>query len=522
MITSTNRNGPVLLISHELSYTFPFSYAYLAGALQEAGFTVEVLFRPERKADFPKFVERVRARKPLMVGFGNLYPELLPISQVIALLDEGGRDFPVVVGGQMVSPTPEFAVAITGADIGVIGEGELTLANLARALRDGQDPVSVPGMVVRGELDFVQTGPGEYIKDLTQLPAIPFELFPEEKWLHAGKMFTHNPQPQWRYDDRVISIHGGRGCPFRCNFCYHHSRIRYRKVEDMMQEAQEWLTRFDGNMLMFNDDLVLATPKRAEKLVELVAGLDRKVDYRITCRFDVLSRIDDALLREMKRTGLRIVALGIESGSQRILDIMDKRITVDQIRDGVERLARYGIFASGNFMFGQISETREDAEASIALMQDLCSLHKHIQLSSTIATPFPGSGLYDYALDKGLITDHRDFYDKFNSFVDVSANLSAMSDAELVAVKARFDAGYQAARADTSGRTTALVEKSIRKLATLDPKVRRSLFKEHWDTPPAWYSTIYDATQRTLGKLQLSLRGITEFESQTRKGTHHA
>ncbi|CCH49308.1 B12-binding domain-containing radical SAM protein [Pseudodesulfovibrio piezophilus] len=513
MHSTTHKNGPVLLISHELSYTFPFSYAYLAGALKEAGFVVEVLFRPGLQADFPKFVKEILARKPLMVGLGNLYPELLPIKRLIELMDTGGRDFPIVIGGQMVSPTPEFALQITGADMGVIGEGELTMTNLARALRDGKDPASVSGMVVRNELNFINTGPGEYIKDLTELPEIPFELFPEEQWLQVGKVFVNNPQPQWRYDDRVISIHGGRGCPFRCNFCYHHSRIRYRRIEDMMQEAQEWLKRFDGNMLMFSDDLVLATPKRAEKLVELVSGLDRKVDYRITCRFDVLSKIDDHLLREMKRTGLRIMALGIESGSQRILDIMDKRITVDQIRDGVRRLAENGIFASGNFMFGQISETREDGDASIALMQDLCKLHKHIQLSSTIATPFPGSGLCDYALEKGLIKDQQDLFDRFNSFVDISVNLSDMSDEELLDLKRQFDTGYREARTNSSGAMTAMVENSIRRLGGLDMKLRRRLFSDHPETPPSWYSNTYDLAQRTLGKLQLSLRGISRFET---------
>ena len=514
MITTANPNGPVVLVSHQLSYAFPFSYAYLAGALRQAGFEVRVLFRPDQARDFPDLVRAVMDCKPMLVGFGNLYPELQPISRIVAQLDQAGRDFPVVVGGQMVSPTPEFAVQTAGAEIGIIGEGELTLVALARALRQGEDPASVGGMVLRENGTALHTGPGEYIQDLSALPELPYDLFPKEKWLYAGKVFTHYPQPQWRYDDRVISIHGGRGCPYRCNFCYHHSRIRYRKIDEMMAEAQELLRRFDGNMLMFSDDLVLASPRRAEKLVSLLRGLDRKVDYRITCRFDVLSRIDDELLKEMKRTGLRIMALGIESGSQRILDIMDKRITVDQIREGVARLARVGVFASGNFMFGQISETREDVDASIRLMRELCGLHPHIQMSSTIATPFPGSGLYDYALKQGLIRDHQDFYDRFNSFVDISVNLSAMSDDELLQAKHDFDAAYREARTDSSGRAIKVVEAAIRRLARADPIWRRALFGASRDTPPGWYAASYDTVQRTLGRLQLGLRGISKFEHQ--------
>ena len=513
MLTTANPKGRIILVSHELSYTFPFSYAYLAGALRRAGFDVTVFYRSPYVSDLSKLASRILNEKPLMVGFGNLYPELLPIGKVIALLDQRGRKFPVVVGGQMVSPAPEFAVAVTGADIGVIGEGEITIVELAKALRENGDLSSIPGILIRRGSNFLRTGPGSLIESLDELPEIPFHLFPEEKWLHAGKYFTHYPQPQWRYDDRVISIHGGRGCPFKCNFCYHHSRTRYRKIDVMMNEAGEWLKRFNANMLMFNDDLVLATPKRAEKLVERMASLDRRISYRMTCRFDVLTRMDDALLKEMKRTGLRIMALGIESGSQRILDIMDKRITVDQIRHGVERLARFGIFASGNIMFGQISETREDAEASIKLMHELCSIHKHIQISSTVATPFPGTALYDHALANGLIRDHYDFYDRFNAFDKVSVNLSSMSDTELIGMKEAFDRAYQDARQRSTGRATALVESSIRRLADADPAVRRNLFRSNWDRPPRWYGKAYDTLQNALGKAQLSLRNIHRFEN---------
>ena len=204
----------------------------------------------------------------MLVGFGSLYPELAEIAQIIWVLNKSGREFPIVIGGQMVSPIPEFAVRITGADFGVIGEGEITLHKLVTALREGKDPSDIGGLAIRRGDDVLLTGPGEYIEDLSVLPPIPYEFFPTENWLNIGLWYAqHFPQPQWRMADRVINIHGGRGCPFQCNFCYHHSKARYRPISLMIDEAAETLKRFNGNVLYFSDDLVLHSPKRARQLI---------------------------------------------------------------------------------------------------------------------------------------------------------------------------------------------------------------------------------------------------------------
>jgi len=146
-----------------------------------------------------------------------------------------------------------------------------------------------------------------------------------------GRYYLQHPQPHWRYGDRCIPIHGGRGCPFNCNFCYHHGRTRFRDLDAMFEEAQMLLKKYNGNMLFFTDDLTIATPKRARKLVECLRKLPVKVSCRISCRFDVLDTLDDGLLQEMRDNGCRIMAIGIESGSQKILDVMNKKTKVAQI-----------------------------------------------------------------------------------------------------------------------------------------------------------------------------------------------
>jgi radical SAM superfamily enzyme YgiQ (UPF0313 family) len=366
----------------------------------------------------------------------------------------------------MVSPTPEFAVQITGADFGVIGEGEIILHQLVTALRSGRDPAAVKGLIIRDGDKVFSTGPGEFIEDLSTLPPIPYEMFPEEKWLPIGRWYAENcPQPHWRYEDRVINIHGGRGCPFECNFCYHHSRPRYRPIEQMITEGAEALERFNGNMLYFSDDLVLASPKRAREMVNAIRTLNRPIEYSISARFDILARMDDALLQEMKDTGCRIMGLGIESGSDRILSIIGKKFTAQMVLEGLERLKRVGILPTVSIQVGQYTETREDAEASLELMRTSVRSNPNINYAFTLTTPFPGSQLYDLIFEKGLLQNHQEFYDLYfatRQEFKLVVNLSAMRTEEVWAMQQKMNRVYKEEKAKSPNRKIINLKTDIR------------------------------------------------------------
>ncbi len=453
--------GPVVLVSRRIAYTFPLSYAYLAGHLKACGEEVRILFRG---GDNQKLAAEIMREEPLLVGLGNLYPELAEIREIIALLDRAGRRFPVVVGGQMVSPTPEFAVRITGADYGVIGEGELILADLVRALRNGGDTRAVKGLAVREGDDIVLTGPGEYIQDLSTLPRIPYELFPTREWLDVGRWYAENaPQPHWRFDDKVINVHGGRGCPFNCNFCYHHSRPRYRPMDIMMDEAAEALDRFGGTMLYFSDDLVLSSPARARQLVDGVRGLRRPVSYSGSARFDTLARMDDSLLAEMKASGCRMMGLGIESGSDRILNVIGKNCTANSMRTELSRLHKAGILATGNIMLGQYTETREEVGESIRFVQETIREDPNLQYAFSLTTPFPGSKLYGTIFVNNILRDDQEFYERYFSPSrdgdwNLVVNLSAMPDKEVGELFKEIQCCYKKAKADTAGRRAVFLD----------------------------------------------------------------
>ncbi|PIX45059.1 MAG: hypothetical protein COZ56_02880 [Armatimonadetes bacterium CG_4_8_14_3_um_filter_58_9] len=510
---SRHTSGPVIVVAKEISYAFPFGIGYLVGYLKERGEDVRVLFRPEDSSRYRDFARQLIAAKPLLVGFGSLYPDLYPVRDIIRLLDEEKRDFPVVVGGQMVTPTPEFAVEVTGADAGVLGEGEIIFHELVTALREGRDATSVKGLVLRVGSKFYNTGPGEYLRDLSALPPVPYELFPVEKWINVGRQYVGMAQPHWRYNDRVISVHGGRGCPFQCNFCYHHSKARYRPLPQMMEEAERLLHDYGANMLYFGDALVLANPKRARELTALLRQFRKPVEYSVSSRFDILSRMDDALLQEMRATGCRIMGLGIESGSQRILDLMHKKITVEEIVTGLRRLKAAGILPTVSIMVGQYTETDADVQMSMDLMVQSVRENKNIEYAFTIATGFPGTELYDLAFQRGLLSSHRDFFDLFDptrQICNLTCNLSAMTDDEVLSWHQSLQRAFKEEKAKATGKGVARVESARRFTARVDSAFRRRIVRRLPARPIVSallkpYEIGYDATQTILDHTRLRM-----------------
>jgi radical SAM superfamily enzyme YgiQ (UPF0313 family) len=434
VLKSDNRSGPIILVSAPMGANFPFSFGYLAAYLKQQNENFILLFR-----DMPEeqLVQKIISLKPLMVGFGNLYPELPIFKRYIELLNSAGRTFPIVIGGQMVSPTPEFSVNLTGADIGVIGEGEITLFKLAQALRQGMDISSIKGLVIRQGSRTVLTGAGEFIENLDDLPKVPFEMFPSN-WLETGHWYAaYAPRMLLRYNDRVIPVHGGRGCPYRCNFCYHHSKFRMRSVPAMLAEAEENLERFNGNVLNFSDDLAMVNPKRVRDLVEHISKLKKPVEYYMLGHFEVIAKLEDDLLKALKETGCRMIGQGFESGSDRILKLIGKRSDSNMILAQVERLNRYGIYSTGNFMIGEISETREDVAETRRVMKECVRIAPNTELTFSIATPFPGSPLYNEVFRRGMMKDDYEFYERYRSMEGVYdwkvvANMSEMSDREII------------------------------------------------------------------------------------------
>ena len=516
ILNSKNKKGPVVLVTKNIDYIFPSSFGYLAGYLNEKGEQVIILSKPENPADFNCFTKNIIALNPLLVGLGSLYPDLYDCQQIIDHLNEAGRNFPILIGGQMVSPIPEFAVEITGADVGVIGEGEITLYKVTQALRSGDPLDKINGLVINYGEEKKLTGPGDYIQDLANLPKIPYDIFPSTKWLNVGHLYINIPQPHNQYRDRTVTIHGGRGCPFRCNFCYHHSRPRYRPIEDMLEDAKLLIKKFKANLLYFDDDLAIISPDRAIKLAQGIARLPGRIEWAASARFDILDRINDDALREMASSGLRALNLGVESGSQRILDIIDKKISVELMLKGLKRLKNHNILPNACIMIGQWTESNEDVEKSLELMKEGLRINKNMNWAFSITTPYPGSLLYDKCLETKLLKSHLDFFNKVKdngSFDSLTVNMTALKDNEVLKWYKQLKNEYKTERRKQIGEKVFQIEELRRRAQRFNLRLQekyldkfpKNIFGNGFNR---LYNFFYDLMQAGFEKYRLILLGV--------------
>jgi radical SAM superfamily enzyme YgiQ (UPF0313 family) len=343
---------------------------------------------------------------------------------------------------------------------------------------------------------------------LSDLPPLPLELFPADKWMNVGRFFTESfyVQPHTRFDDRVIPVMASRGCPFQCIFCHHISRPRYRPMPLVMKEAKELLERYDGNRIDFADDMAIATPSRARELIDGIRSLGRPITYSLSTRVDTFARLDDAILAELAETGCRKVSFGFESGSDRILKLIGKNTTAEQMLQQVERCEEFGLFPMGGLMIGHPGETLADVEATIQFADKAVRICPNIQLGYSICTPFPGTAIANRLFSEGYVKDNDDYLKKyytkgsvwnFGTCWHLVTNLTRIPTSRLYRLRVRAYISYAWAKVKYLGIEIVFVDG----VKTMLGIVRRKIWRHE---PPAFY---WEA-QRRLELMDLALRGI--------------
>ncbi len=227
---------------------------------------------------------------------------------------------------------------------------------------------------------------------------------------------SHLDQDPYR-DGGVLesAMVASRGCPFDCSFCgaavssNPDVTVRMRRPDRVMEETFDLRTRHGAQRVRFVDDLFLANQRLMR--TTLKAFVDARLDVRwdATGRINVLAGASDELLDLMMAAGCREVALGIESGSDRVLRYVDKKITVAQIVHAVTRLCRVGIDVKGYFILGLPTETHEEHQATLTLIRRLWDvtngLPGRFRCSAFEYRPYPGTPDWQRLLDAGYLPD---------------------------------------------------------------------------------------------------------------------
>ncbi len=385
------------IIESERGYNPPLGLLYLAASQREkTPHTVEVIDAQVEELTYPRLKERIRAARPDVVGISCMTFTLLDSLRTAYIVKEIDNDIRVVLGGCHVHLFPEETVRLAAVDYGVLGEGEEVFIELLNHLDDKKALAGVPGVVfAENGGRIINTGYRPFIRDLDRIPFPARDLSPYMKY--SSILAPRLP---------VTTMFTSRGCPFSCTFCdrpHLGKKFRARSPKNVVDEMEQCTRMGIHEFLMYDDTFTV----RKERVIEICRDIVRR---KLDVGWDIRTRVDTVtpeMIRALGKAGCRGIHYGVESGTQKILNVLGKGITIEEVRDVFRLTQKAGVMVLAYFMIGCPTETREDIATTLRVMNSLKPDYAHI----TIFTPFPGTKIYLDGLRNGMIK--KDYWREF-------------------------------------------------------------------------------------------------------------
>jgi anaerobic magnesium-protoporphyrin IX monomethyl ester cyclase len=371
----------------EFMHIPPLGLLYVGDALKKAGFEVKLFHI--KTSEVEEYAGRIIDLKPLFVAFsvftGDEMGSYIKASKYI----KARSDVPTVWGNAHPSLLPEQCLGEDYIDFVIIGEGEITSVELARALRNGGQFSQIKGLGYKDAAGNIRINERrEFIRDLDEY-SLDWELVDIENYI----------KPYWELD-RVLQFVTSRGCPHNCGFCYNlvfnNRRFRAHSAKKVVAEINRLKEKYDLQGIFFWDDNFFANKQRA---FDIVSRID--LPYYAEARLDYF---DEDFARKLAETKCRLLLTGAESGSDRILKLINKGAAVADTMRATKLLAKYpSVRMSPSIIFGTPTETKEEYRQTIRMIIDMFEINKNLVFTTGFYMPFPGTDLYDLSKKTGFV-----------------------------------------------------------------------------------------------------------------------
>ena len=414
----------------------PLGLGYIAAVLQEEGHNVEIMdinaFRWSRE----EVEEKIREAEFDLVGIGGIVTIYRQIKWLVSTLKKYHPAKKVIVGGSAATSVPRTLMERTATDIACIGEGERTVKEVVWALEKGEDLSEVDGIWFRDKKDEIHaTKPRQPIKDLDSLPLPAYDLFPMDIYLRnpVGAPNRNKWVDGNSVDDTLsTNLFATRGCPYKCIYCYHDfmgQGYRTRSPQNVFSEMEMLYQRYGVKYFHFVDDEFVMKKAFVYEFCQKVRESALGFTWGCSGRANLMT---EDLVPTMANSGCVVIGYGIESGSQKMLDIMKKRVTVEQAKQAVKLTQKHLGWADCSFMIGIPGETQETIQETI----DFCKELKLVPEVVFFATPYPGTELYEMAKAQNKIGDEEEYILRLGEQGEqMMVNFTAFTDKELKAIK---------------------------------------------------------------------------------------
>ena len=343
----------------------PVGIGILAACARKEGYNVKILDAPAEGMGIDETVREVKRINPRIAGISSTTIAICNTFSLAQGIKKAGLGIKVIVGGCHVTCLPEETLQECEAiDMGVIGEGELTLPEILSFERDKQgDLGSIEGIVYRDSGgNILKTPPRKYIMDLDSIPFPAWDMLPDLPT-------RYKPSPHSYLQLPSSSLVTTRGCNGKCIYCVRFlSEQGYRRhsAEYTLGMVEYLIKHYGVRDILFYDDNFLLDKKRTREICEKMIQRNYRITWSCLARPEVVP-LD--LLNLMKEAGCWQIAFGLESGDQRILDILKKGVKVEKVEKVLEETVNAGIRTRGYFMLGCPGETEESIENTIAFVK---------------------------------------------------------------------------------------------------------------------------------------------------------
>ena len=378
-------------IGHAGGRQLPLGIFYLASYIRSKGHEVCVIDAEAQQktvADLVAVASRYRADAVGISATTVAFPRALQVAEAIK---EHLGDIPVMMGGPHVTAAAGDVMSHPSIDFAVLGEGEVTLAALLETLDRKEDPSALGGIVFRRNGQLIVTPRHPYIDIIDDIPFPAYDLVPD--------MTLYNPPPANYKALPVANIITSRGCPNQCTFCDRSvfgQKLRLRSPENIAAEIEMLYRQYHIREIAFVDDTFTLRP---ERIIELFQILDEKnIRFPWTC-MSRINTVDHDILKFMKEHGCWHISFGIESGSDEILKLIKKKISLQRAAEIIGICRNLRIRTKGFFILGHPGETAASIEQTIRLALEL----PLDDVVVTLNTPLPGTEQYESAADYGTL-----------------------------------------------------------------------------------------------------------------------
>lgn len=377
----------------------PLGLAYLASSLLAYNNELDIEIIDGFVLDYEEYVKKVSELKADVIGVTSTIPLLNEALKIPHTVKEKKALF--IIGGAGVMNIPGTKFYDGGYSVICYGEGEKTIVELIRAIENNQPLDDIKGISFIFEGKEVKTPPRELIKNLDDIP------FPSR---HLLDMHKYTEAWERNMGVRFSPMISSRGCQFSCRFCSKSifgNVIRFRSAENIIREMRSLYDEYGVEQIFFEDDLFTQNRKR---VLDFCDAMEQELPGKKWGAMARVDTVDFETLSRMKHAGCIELAFGVESGSQAILDLLKKGITVEQIKSTFKQANEVGITAGMFLIVGIPGETHQDMD----LTKSLIAESKPKWLNIYILTPIPGTEIYE--MTKHLIREDVDFYDFNDSF----------------------------------------------------------------------------------------------------------